>query len=242
MQTDTSRSVKSAVVAISKGKGGESYEAYSQWIHKLDSNVKVIDLYHLPKDSVLPNLKRCDGIIFSGGPDINPLYYTSSYDTSKCGFIDSFRDSLEFLALDYAVKNKMPILGVCRGLQLINVYQKGSLFIDLPSQYPSNTKHRCQQKDNCYHPIYNSQNNFLFQISGTTKGFVNSNHHQGIEILGDELEALAYSPDHLTEAIGWKDHELHPFMIAVQWHPERLSNRNPYSTALGREFLKSLDY
>lgn len=229
------------IIAISKGKGHSSYEAYNDWINRLDSSYLTIDLYYLPQDSVDLILKKCMGLILSGGADINPNYYDYEGDTSLCGTIDGHRDSLELNALEYAIQNNKPILGICRGLQLINVYQGGSLFIDLPTEKEGDVIHRCEAKDACFHSIRNPDQEFLFTICGTNKGQVNSNHHQGILKLGKDLLPIAYSEDSLIEAISWTQNVQHPFMVAVQWHPERMNSRNPYSTSIGRSFIEAVN-
>jgi putative glutamine amidotransferase len=232
---------KTKHIVISKGKGHASYLAYQQWLKGIDSTIIITDLYYLSKDSVKWALENCDGLVLSGGPDINPLRYTSEWDTAVCGTIDHYRDSLEWQALTSALENKIPILGICRGLQLINIYHGGSLHIDLPSEKGTGKLHRDKPADSCYHAITSSESGLMFNITQVQKGYTNSNHHQGIKQLGNSLQALAYSQqDSLIEAIGWDENNNSTFMLAVQWHPERLNPRNPYSNSIGKAFLDAI--
>lgn len=209
-------------IAISKSIGSKNYERYSEWIKKYDTRIETINLYGLPIDSAKRLIQECDGVILSGGPDVNPKYYDKSEDSSLCE-IDEYRDSLEFAIIDRALKSNKPILAICRGLQILNVAQGGSLIADLPTQRPSKVFHQCENSDTCFHFVKFSNSYFLNNCNNKICK-VNTNHHQGIDRLSPDFRAIAYSDDSLIEAFEPNDMLKYNFVLAVQWHPERLNN------------------
>ncbi|OGU57577.1 MAG: hypothetical protein A2X64_08990 [Ignavibacteria bacterium GWF2_33_9] len=227
-------------IAISKGIGSEGYLQYGKWMKELNPEVELINLYGFGVDSALKLLNTCDGLILSGGPDVHPLNYGQPDYYSLCE-IDSVRDTLEFKLIENALSKKMPILAVCRGFQIFNVYMGGTLFADLPTQRPGEVSHRCENKDACFHDVklYKSQNfDFWGDIKNTR---VNTNHHQGIDYLSEDLYPTSYAKDGLIESFEWIVPENQSYLIAVQWHPERLSDENPeLSDSLGNNFLRAV--
>lgn len=230
---------KPITIAISKAEGHESYLNYIEWIEGLDSNVNAISLYSLSIDSAKNVLDKCDGLIISGGPDVFPGRYNKAFDTIRCGSIDFRRDSLEISLINKALENNKPILGICRGLQILNVSLGGSLIVDIPSDFDTIIKHRCPNPENCFHKVNIIDNSFIFDIMDTNQAKVNSNHHQAIDKLADDLIAVAFSNDSLIEAVEWKNKDGKPFLIGVQWHPERMENDNPASFKIGTKFIKA---
>ena len=225
-------------IAISKAKGSKGYLQYGKWLNKLDSNIQYFDLYHIPMDSALHILTHCDGLLLSGGPDVNPARYNQAYDTVLCETIDYRRDSLEYALINYALEQKMPILGICRGEQILNVYMGGSLIPDIPTAKPNNVGHRFNNIDSSLHAITLMDTNFLFHISNNTTGIVNSSHHQAVDRLAKNLVVLARTNDSIVESIGWKNPAGKSFLLAVQWHPEWLKIENPFSGNIGNRFIR----
>lgn len=152
----------------------------------------------------------CDALIIPGGYDIAPFYFDDVYDSTCTFYKDATQDSRDFKIIDAFVKKQKPILGICRGLQLINVYFKGTLH-----QHIDIRKHEQQHE----HTISISSNSFLNTCIPSNCN-VNSYHHQAIATLGNHLQISATSYDGYIEAI---QHETLP-IIAVQWHPELISN------------------
>lgn len=224
-------------IAISKAGPGNHYANYPSWLKIVDTTLVVHNLYPLETDSALQLLKQCDGLLLSGGPDIFPGQYGKEQDTVKAENIDHRRDTLELLLIDRALAMGMPILGICRGLQILNVSQGGSLIVDIPGDFQGNIIHRCADKNNCYHKISIDTNSLLYITSKTQMGFVNTNHHQGIDKLAENLKATAWADDGLIESVEWKS-QPNQFVMAVQWHPERLDPGNPLSLPVALIFIK----
>ena len=211
---------------------------YINWIHRSDSSVVIIDLKGLPADSAISQLTTCNGIVFTGGEDVVPSYYGKTADTARCRS-NPARDSLEFVLVRKALKMKLPVLGICRGQQLLNVAMKGTLLIDIPTDYPSEVAHRCDDYLKCYHHVKVENGTLLREVCKSDTGWVTSNHHQAIEKLGEDIRVSAYSSDGLPEAIEWIDPKDKGYFMAVQWHPERMEKGNPLSDPLVRAFLQA---
>lgn len=176
----------------------------------------------------LGELSSCDAIILPGGGDITPAFFGEHDRGSRS--IDTELDILQLQALEYGVQGRLPILGICKGMQIINVGLGGSIIQDLPTA----DCHRYLGADQ-YHGVYNATNGFLHGLYGDTM-IVNSAHHQGLGKLGKGLRAVSHCPlDGCVEAVC---HESLP-VIGVQWHPERLdpSKTEIRGTALLTYFL-----
>jgi putative glutamine amidotransferase len=225
-------------IGISKGAPDEYYGNYAAWIQKADSNIICIDLYHMPFDSALLLLDNCSGLLLSGGPDVFPGRYDAPEDTVLCETIDFYRDTLEFALIKKAKELKMPVLGICRGLQIFNIYHGGSLYADIPTQLDTLISHRCTDTYNCFHDVRITEGSSLHSTSGVKFGNVNSNHHQGIRRIGDGISAMARTDDGLIEAIGYTDLDKMPFFMGVQWHPERMDISSPLSLPIAMYFLQ----
>lgn len=225
-------------IAISKDLPQKYITTYSGWINRFETEVEFYNLYPMGIDSAMNVLKQCDGLILTGGRDIFPAYYNRINDTARCGSFDHYRDSLEFASINKALDLKMPIVGICRGEQILNVSQGGSLIVDIPTDFDSTIFHRKKGLSYCIHEVVTVDETLLSAISGIKREKVISNHHQGIDILGKGLKISAYSKDHLPEAIEWHHRGEKGFLLAVQWHPERMDTLNLLSAPIAKEFLK----
>ncbi|MBO4110701.1 gamma-glutamyl-gamma-aminobutyrate hydrolase family protein [Streptococcus suis] len=160
-----------------------------------------------------------DGLILSGGHDVNPLNYDEEPD-QKLGDIFPLRDWFDSQLLQKAKEKRIPILGICRGCQIINVSHGGSLWQDLSYAEGVTIKHwQAHHPDLATHSIVIEEDSVLYHVLGEKKVMVNSFHHQVIRKVGDGFRVVARARDGVIEAIESTDY---PFMIGVQWHPEML--------------------
>jgi len=224
-------------IAFSKGSPQVSYASYYSWIYSFDSTAICRDMYAMPMDSALELFKSCSGLLLTGGTDVNPGLYGKAYDTVRCWPIDHHLDSLEITLIDSAVAWGMPILGICRGHQMLNVALGGSLIVDIPEDFGTSISHRCQDFTTCFHTVEIDTGSLLYGISGTDSGQVNSAHHQAADQMAPSLKAIAFAPDGLIESEQWKNPSGKNFLLGVQWHPERLEPDNPLSGLIGVRFL-----
>jgi len=156
----------------------------------------------------------CDGLLLPGGGDITPAFFGEKNQGSKN--IDTTLDILQLQALELAARRSMPVLGICKGMQVINVGFGGALIQDLPPD--SCQRHRYEDGDK-YHATRIEKDSFLCRLYGES-ATVNSAHHQALKRLGRGLSALQWCPD--DDCIECIAHDTLP-IIGVQWHPERIS-------------------
>lgn len=176
---------------------------------------------------------RLSGLLFSGGGDINPSRY-GSLPHPLVSEVDPARDATELHLLNRAVESDLPFLGICRGLQLVNVGLGGTLFEDVPSQYGAQIPHNCTEGFPLDHPAHTVSiegSTSLALILGQATLNVNSHHHQAIRRLAPGLVASACSPDGIIEAIELPGRG---FALAVQWHPEHLLSHPGMATLFSK--------
>ena len=206
---------------------------YINWIDGED--IIILDAYTIKNtDSIL---KLADGIILTGGEDINPLEYNNTSNLKVCGDINYERDTLERKLFDFALENKIPLIGVCRGMQMMNVASGGTLYGDIPTEIGTTVIHRNNGEVN--HEIVLVDTCSLIFPLGIDTIMVNSWHHQGLKIMPNNLHVIARAFDGLPEAVVM-DKSVHPFMIAVQFHPERLGNDNIIHVRMKESFYKEM--
>lgn len=210
---------------------------YAVWLNKLHLDPVIIDFYQMPIEEALNQALAVGGILLTGGSDIHPGLYDRGEDLPYCRDIDSKRDELEMKIIGLGLKFNIPMLGICRGQQILNVYMKGTLYADIPESASKTVLH-ASDKD-VYHPVTIGRDSQLFRLSGVTQEIVNSSHHQAVNSLAKGLRATAFSPDGLIEAIEPIKVDDHAFLMAVQWHPERMNFDNPLSGLLGRGFIEA---
>jgi len=181
-----------------------------------------IPIIHDEKDYD-PYLDILDGIIFTGGLDVSPLSYNEN-PLKEINRTSSIRDNYEMGLFKKAYERKLPILGICRGLQVANVALGGSLYQDIHVQVPGVLGHQpsAMPNDEFYHSINIKKDSKLFNIFRREKIFVNSLHHQAIKELGAGLVVTALSEDGIIEAVEATDDR---FLIGLQFHPEDLTKK-----------------
>lgn len=218
---------------------GRRYENYFNWISQ-SVDIEVIKLGY--EDQNFEAVKRCHGLILTGGEDVHPRFYNKPDYVTRYHLddIDEARDEFEWKLLDYAEKIKLPLLGICRGLQIANVFYGGTLIPDIPSfGKPDHTKYS-EGKDR-HHSVAISEGSLLRDIAGTNAREVNSAHHQSVETVGKGLEINAISPDGIVEGLERKEKGDNSFLMLVQWHPERMiDQQGVFSGNIRDRFLKSI--
>ena len=168
-----------------------------------------------------------DGLLLSGGGDIDPAHYDESIH-EKCGRIDAERDEAELTLARWAVEDGKPLLAICRGIQIMNVALGGSLYQDIHAQVPDSLEHTWypeHPRQHRSHTVAVTSGTRLAQILGEASVPVNSLHHQALKDLAPLLTVSARAPDQVVEAVelGNLSHGGHPFALGVQWHPEELA-------------------
>ena len=199
---------------------------------RMGSKRAVVRSLHEPAESVevirlsagegnFEELQHCDGLVLSGGIDIHPSLYGGSPEYPKAperGW-EKGRDLFEQAALEQAWARGLPVLGVCRGLQLINITLKGTLVQDLGDV--GDAIHERDRMDK-QHPVHVVTDTLLAAVTGLEMAEANSAHHQAIDRLGEGLVVNCRAEDGTIEGIEWEDPAGKSFMLAVQWHPERM--------------------
>lgn len=177
-----------------------------------------------------------DGFLFSGGPDVHPSYFNEEVHP-ECGEICPARDTLEMMLFKEVLPLDKPILGICRGLQLINIALGGSIYQDLPSQYDVKAAHRMEAPYNREaHKVTIVPDSIFASWIPCAQLGVNSCHHQAIKDLAPGLVSCAVSEDGLIEAIHMPEKK---FLVATQWHPEMGLGTNMYSENIFHSFIEA---
>jgi putative glutamine amidotransferase len=176
-----------------------------------------------------------DGLIFSGGGDINPEIYGGCIEETVYA-IDPERDNFELSLAKLALKADIPVLGICRGMQILNVASGGELVIHVPDAYGTEVAHRQENSASpIEHTIKIDPDSRLAKIMGTTSTTVVSWHHQSVKYIVPRWRIAALASDSLVEAM---EYENHPWMVAVQWHPE-MSPKCSVNSRIFRAFVQA---
>jgi putative glutamine amidotransferase len=180
-------------------------------------------------------IERVHGVLLPGSPtDIEPKHYGAEPHV-KLGKPYPERDATDFAILDYVDRMDLPVLGICFGVQSLNVHRGGSLVQDIPSIVPGHLKHdEDNDKPAARHIIRMTENSWISRLAGKTEIEVNSYHHQAIAITGHNLRTVATAPDGVIEAV---EDTTGRFIVGVQWHPERGWQEDAFSKALFSSFI-----
>ena len=178
----------------------------------------------LPQEAWRDMYDRLDGILFTGGGDIAIERFAGQPHARVYG-VDDFRDGLEFGVFDLALQEGKPFFGICRGSQVVNVALGGTLYTHIEDQHAGAIKHDYFpgfERNRLSHEVRVEEGSQLAEIVGEPIIQVNSLHHQGLKDIASALKPVAYAPDGIVEAVELPEH---PFGLAVQWHPEWLTDQ-----------------
>lgn len=183
---------------------------------------------------------RLDGVLLAGGCDIHPRYYGEE-PTPELGVVDELRDRVELLLARWAAEDQKPILGICRGMQMLNVALGGSLYQDIGVHVAREIVHdqsfACEDWAHMVHEVRLADDSQVAQLLGAQPFPINSLHHQSLKKIAPKLRVVGWSPDGVVEAVEGHDHQ---FMIGVQCHPEALQGEaDPRWRTLFRGFVTS---
>jgi len=197
--------------------------------------------------AIAESLRRCDGVLLTGGEDLHPDLYAPALAPRLKALAtltpdQGARDLRELILVDEAFRQRKPLLAICRGQQVLNVALGGTLWVDLPTQFQPAINHRqMDKKCEIVHEVHLTPNSLLAKISGTCRLGVNSTHHQAVDKPAAVLEVVARSPDGVVEGLQLKATaaRMLPFLLSVQFHPERLLARHPEHRAIFTAFARA---
>lgn len=179
-------------------------------------------------------IHKCNGLLFTGGHDVSPERYLEQPLEGLLSCCEK-RDSMEGVVLRGAIKENIPVLGICRGIQFINAALGGTLYQDLPLQHPSEIEHhQCAPYDVPVHDANILPDSPLHHLLGSRRIPVNSYHHQAVKKLAPDLQVMAVSTDGIVEAVWMPSHR---FLWAVQWHPEFSFQKDENSRKIFQAFV-----
>lgn len=217
----------------------ERFYVNAPYIHALQrAGGTPVLIPYLPKEQLLEILSMFAGILLPGGIDIDPARF-GEQPHPRCGQIDPIWDELDITVASWALENSVPILAICRGIQVLNVAAGGTLVQDIASQVRDPIKHQ-QEAPRWYatHDISVQPGSRLAALLGGRSLRVNSFHHQAVRQVGAGLRVVASAPDGVIEAVeGTSSH----FVLGVQWHPELMADRYPSAQQLFDEFVRAAE-
>jgi len=182
--------------------------------------------------------QRLDGLLLAGGGDIAPHHF-GQVRTAKVSYVDPPRDRVEMLLVRRAVADDLPVLAICRGIQVLNVALGGTLYQDIPSQIPHALRHNFHPdhpRNFLGHEVVVQDETRLAHILGASCIRVNSFHHQAVKEVSSELCVAAFAPDGVIEAVEAQDRR---FVVGVQWHPEELVRDDPRMVRLFKALVEA---
>lgn len=226
-----------------------NFKNYPAWFTKEDLGDEFELVILSFEENNVDDIGRCDGFVLTGGIDVDPSFYNGSmeYDNRPANFLTA-RDEFEAKVYRHAKNNWLPVLGICRGMQLIYVLEGGEMVQDLGED---NVVHKNEKGDK-EHAIIVAKGSLLHSISGQLDGSVNSAHHQAVDWYSKGRGHLAFNAFSkgitgrhalpVAEGFEYQDKYANPWLLCVQWHPERMKDKenNPMSQKIKEAFLAAV--
>lgn len=188
-------------------------------------------------------VRMADGVLLTGGEDIELRHYAPDAPpelAAKLGAVEPARDVLELAVVAEVFRQRKPLLGICRGHQILNVALGGTLIVDLPSQRPDGLSHReMERKHDLVHEVVLAPDSRLAAILGTARTGTNSTHHQAVDRVAEGLRVTGKTADGVIESMELADPARLPFLQSVQFHPERLYPLFPWFGGLFQAFVRA---
>lgn len=218
-----------------------NFEYYWNWFSSRD-DIEPVKLSF--EDNNIEDMYTCNGFVLTGGVDIHPSLYEGclEYNNSPAEFQPA-RDRFEAIIYGHSQQNSLPVFGICRGMQLVNVLEGGKLIQDLDGK---GSKIHCRHENgDREHTITATTQSLLHQVTGCCYGYVNSAHHQAVDpaSIGNNLvvNAINHLDGSTIEGLEFADKTGKGFMLCVQWHPERMKDKdeNPFSQKLKTHFPRA---
>lgn len=209
---------------------------YAQYAALLQRWVPGVETQRLScRTGTFLEIERCEALVMAGGGDIHPKFYGREEDAGLAKEVSVARDLFEFDIIREAMERGLPTLGICRGAQILNVAMGGTLLPDIEAAgHPS---HRRGDEGERVHGVTVAAGSLLRNIVEKEKGEVNTSHHQAAEKVGRGLRVAAVSDDGIVEAMEWEEPWEKPFLLLVQWHPERMGDTDsPFSRQIIQRF------
>ncbi|MGC8596002.1 MAG: gamma-glutamyl-gamma-aminobutyrate hydrolase family protein [Candidatus Kryptoniota bacterium] len=212
---------------------GEKLHHYLKYIQSKDGVDVVVFSY---KRGNIRDIDMCDGLVLTGGEDVTPELYGDWPDETVHS--NPERDGFEYKLIEKALEKDIPILGICRGLQIVNVYLGGTLILDL-EKYQGKNHRKISQFEDRYHGVSFTEGSVLSKFINVRSGEVNSAHHQAADRIGTGLKVTARADDGTVESLessspGGK-------ITLVQWHPERLNMESPFARGVLELFISNIE-
>ena len=194
-------------------KSNTGFSKYIEWLEYFNFEYEILDWEN---KNDFEKFEECKALILTGGADIYPEFFCDwSNPEDKVKYLPE-RDGFEFKLLEKTIEKKIPVLGICRGCQLINVYFRGNLIFDL--ELIRNVNHRkISESENRIHEINVIKNSLLWNITDCETGKVTSSHHQAIDRIGEGLMINAKAPDGVVEGIEYSDKSGKGFLLGIQF-------------------------
>ena len=205
---------------------------YVQSLRRAGAEVRWIDLNDPEKAAA--EAVQCDGLLLPGGGDVDPARYGQTAKP-ECGKPDHRRDAAELKMLEVFLPTNKPVLCICRGVQVLNVYFGGTLHQDIQKLQLKKHSHFPSRKKGCHQVLFYPHTH-LHRLFDGKAATVNSMHHQAVDQVGPGLTVSAVSEDAFIEAL---EVRYHPFCVGMQWHPEHMSKHDPLQQAIFDAFVSA---